>query len=154
MEALRSALISLAGGRSRSAPAGTRCSGPGETVTVIGYADRGSPGRCDHRPDNPGASLARIRPAVRRPRRRAGNTATYSALREAYRVADRQIRDNPDALTSIVLMTDGEQNRGISEAAVPIRFYRGLRSDGQGGADLHGEVRPGRRRRAWTGSPG
>jgi hypothetical protein len=38
-----------------------------------------------------------------------GNTATFSALREAYRLADQQIASNPGALTS----TDGETNRGI-----------------------------------------
>ena len=36
-------------------------------------------------------------------------------------MADRQVRDKPDALTSIVLMTDGETNRGISAGGFPIR---------------------------------
>ncbi len=100
-----------------------------EKVTLIGYADEvRRPQAITVPSDNPKRGRAQIRSAVARLDAEAGNTATYTALREAYRVADRQIRDNPDALTSIVLMTDGEQNVGISEAAFR-RFYRGLRAE-------------------------
>ena len=87
-----------------------------EKVTLIGYGDDvRRPQGITVPASNPKRGLARIRSAVGRLDADAGNTATYTALREAYRVADRQIRDNPDALTSIVLMTDGEQNVGISK---------------------------------------
>jgi Ca-activated chloride channel homolog len=56
--------------------------------------------------------MAQIRAAARKLDN--GNTATFSALREAHRLADRQIASNPGALISVVvLMTDGETNRGI-----------------------------------------
>jgi Ca-activated chloride channel homolog len=45
-----------------------------------------------------------------------GYTATYSALRAAYRLAARQTTTRPGALTTIVLMTDGETNRGSTAA--------------------------------------
>ncbi len=53
------------------------------------------------------------------------NTATYTALRAAYRLANRQVRDQPGALTSIVLMTDGLTNRGITAGEFR-SFYRQL----------------------------
>jgi Ca-activated chloride channel family protein len=43
-----------------------------------------------------------------------GNTAMYSALDRGYDEALAAAASNPDAVTSIVLMTDGENNSGIS----------------------------------------
>jgi Ca-activated chloride channel family protein len=127
--ALRAALTSLAGGNNRVDSSGYEVFRAREKVTLIGYADEvRRPQAITVPSDDPKRGRAQIRSAVARLDAEAGNTATYTALREAYRVADRQIRDNPDALTSIVLMTDGEQNVGISEAAFR-RFYRGLRAE-------------------------
>ena len=127
--ALQAALISLAGGNSNVSSSGYALFRAREKVTLIGYSDEvRRPQAITVPADNPKRGLARIRSAVGRLDAEAGNTATYTALREAYRVADRQIRDNPDALTSIVLMTDGEQNVGISESAFR-RFYRGLSAE-------------------------
>ena len=127
--ALRAALVSLAGGNRNVSSSGYAVFRSREKVTLIGYADDvRRPQAITVPASNPKRGLARIRSAVGRLDADAGNTATYTALREAYRVADRQIRDNPDALTSIVLMTDGEQNVGISEADFR-RFYRGLRTE-------------------------
>ncbi len=46
-----------------------------------------------------------------------GNTAIYSALARAYRVAVGALAREPNRLTSIVLMTDGENNSGMSPKA-------------------------------------
>ena len=128
-EALRTALTSLAGGRSSAGSSGYAVFRAREKVTLIGYADEVRRAQVITVPaSNPGRGLARIRSVVSRLDAEAGNTATYTALREAYKVADRQIRANPDALTSIVLMTDGEQNVGISEAEFR-RFHRRLRTE-------------------------
>ena len=62
-----------------------------------------------------------IRAAARKLDTDNGNTATFSALREAYRLADQQIASNPGALTS----TDGETNRGIKFGELSA-FYRKL----------------------------
>jgi Ca-activated chloride channel family protein len=43
-----------------------------------------------------------------------GNTAIYSALDEAYHQAVSALQQDPTRLTSIVLMTDGENNSGLS----------------------------------------
>jgi Ca-activated chloride channel homolog len=125
LEALQSALISLAGGNDEISSSGYAVFRRREMVSLIGYSDRpGSPRTFAIPADNPGPTLARIRRAAEglEPE---GNTATYSALRAAYRLADRQVRANPGALTSIVLMTDGETNRGISAADFRA-FYRRL----------------------------
>jgi Ca-activated chloride channel family protein len=46
-----------------------------------------------------------------------GNTAIYSALARAYQEALASLAHQPDRLTSIVLMTDGENNAGMSANA-------------------------------------
>ena len=105
---------------------GTRSSASARRVTIIGYSSRvRSPKVFTISAKNPDKDLAQIRAAARRLDTDNGNTATYSALREAYRLADRQIASNPGALTSVVLMTDGETNRGIKSAEFSA-FYRQL----------------------------
>jgi Ca-activated chloride channel family protein len=42
-----------------------------------------------------------------------GGTAIYSALEQAYTVAENQAQTNPDSYVSIVLLTDGENNAGV-----------------------------------------
>ena len=54
-----------------------------------------------------------------------GYTATYSALQAAYRLAAKQTAARPGALTTIVLMTDGETNRGTTAGRFR-SYYRGL----------------------------
>ncbi len=44
-----------------------------------------------------------------------GNTAIYSALQKAYQLAIQDSKQEPDRIYSIVLMTDGQNNSGISE---------------------------------------
>jgi Ca-activated chloride channel family protein len=42
-----------------------------------------------------------------------GGTAIYSALDQAYAVAENETQTNPDSYVSIVLLTDGENNSGV-----------------------------------------
>lgn len=43
-----------------------------------------------------------------------GSTAIYSALQVAYGIADQERAQNPERLITIVLLTDGENNTGLS----------------------------------------
>lgn len=127
IEQLRAAMIALAGGQGSVKAGGYTVFRGREKVTLIAYDDEvREPQTFTLSADRPNIGRARIRTAAGRLETAQGNTATYSALREAYRLADRQVRDNPDAITSIVLMTDGEQNRGI-EVGPFQEFYRDLR---------------------------
>ena len=53
-----------------------------------------------------------------------GGTAIYSALQTAYQKANDDLRADPNAYTSIVLLTDGENNAGID----PDEFVNNLQS--------------------------
>ena len=59
-----------------------------------------------------------------------GGTAIYSALAEAYREAEELMRRDPNRYYSIVLMTDGESNQGMSAGEFK-DFYRSLPPDVQ-----------------------
>lgn len=65
---------------------------------------------------DPSQSLAQLRDYVNS-LRATGGTAIYSALRAAYVAGQRESRSNPDSYVSIVLLTDGENNAGISSGA-------------------------------------
>ena len=54
-----------------------------------------------------------------------GGTAIFSALEEAYTLAERAYQEDPNRYYSVVLMTDGENNEGATEAEF-LRFYRAL----------------------------
>jgi Ca-activated chloride channel homolog len=54
-----------------------------------------------------------------------GNTAIYSALARAYQEAVRSLSRDPNRLTSIVLMTDGENNSGMKPGEF-LTYLRGL----------------------------
>jgi Ca-activated chloride channel homolog len=126
IRALRTALVSLAGGSGSISSSGYAIFRQRERVTIIGYSSRvRTPKVFTISAKDPKKDLARIRVAARQLESDNGNTATYSALREAYRVADRQVASNPGALTSVVLMTDGETNRGITSGQFSA-FYRKL----------------------------
>lgn len=121
---LRAAMVALAGGKGSSGYATFR---PREKVTLIGYDDQVRPPRTFTLGQDPEEGRARIAAAARGLSAR-GDTATYSALRRAYQVADQQVKSAPDAITSIVLMTDGERNAGISAGEFS-SFYRDLGRD-------------------------
>jgi Ca-activated chloride channel family protein len=54
-----------------------------------------------------------------------GGTGIYAALAEAYRIAERQTAAEPDRITTIVLLTDGENTTGPDLAAFG-EFHRDL----------------------------
>ena len=54
-----------------------------------------------------------------------GNTAIYSSLAEAYRLTQQAQAQDPDRYYSIVLMSDGQNNSGISQADFR-SFYQDL----------------------------
>jgi Ca-activated chloride channel family protein len=54
-----------------------------------------------------------------------GGTAVYDALAAAYTTVAQQVAADPDRITTIVLLTDGENNAGRDLAAFT-QFYRGL----------------------------
>jgi Ca-activated chloride channel family protein len=60
------------------------------------------------------ASLTQIRDYIHS-LKAGGNTAIYSSLQKAYDLAIQARKQEPDRIYSIVLMTDGENNSGISE---------------------------------------
>jgi Ca-activated chloride channel family protein len=123
IEALRSALVSLAGG---SGSRGFTSFRKRETVSLVGYSDTPRRPQVFSIPaDGSRKVLADIRGAAR-DLEPGGNTATYSALRAAYKLAAKQTAARPGAITTIVLMTDGETNRGSSVAQFR-RYYRDLR---------------------------
>lgn len=59
-----------------------------------------------------------------------GGTAVYSALQRAYELATAAQSGDPNRIYSIVLMSDGESNEGISSRQFE-RFYNSLPNDAQ-----------------------
>ncbi|GAB3163431.1 substrate-binding domain-containing protein [Myceligenerans halotolerans] len=103
----------------------------GERVAILPYAtEPGDLVTFDLQdPEADPAELDPIRDAVRALRAQGGTTAVYESLAQAYR----EILDDPTNegyYTSVVLMTDGENNRGISldefEAAYHDEGWAGL----------------------------
>ena len=96
IQALRRALISLAGGSRSISSSGYAVFRQRERVTIIGYSSRvRSPKVFTISAKNPDKDLAQIRAAARKLDTDNGNTATFSALREAYRLADQPDRLEP-----------------------------------------------------------
>ena len=125
IDSMRQALVSLAGGNGNLATGDFAVFREREVVTLLGYSDQPWQPKLFSIPEkSKSGALADIRAAVR-DLEPGGNTATYTALRAAYRLAARQVVDHPGSLTTIVLLTDGETNRGI-RAAEFRAFYRDL----------------------------
>lgn len=124
IKSVRRSLISLAGGQGK-ASSSFAVFRQREKVSLIGYSDTAQQPQVFAIP--PAGSrkvLGDIRSAAG-DLQPGGNTATYSALKAAYRLAAKQTAERPGALTTIVLMTDGETNRGIK--ATQFRtYYRDL----------------------------
>jgi Ca-activated chloride channel family protein len=113
LDAMQTAMTGLAGADDSLSGVFTRFS-PRENVTVVSFADvvkdvqqwkvtssdPNSPELVDLR-----AFIAGLTPD--------GGTAIYSALDAAYDAALDIAASDPDAVTSIVLMTDGENNAGL-----------------------------------------
>ena len=59
-----------------------------------------------------------------------GNTSIYSSLKKAYGIAVKDLSARPDTFVSVVLMTDGENNSGISASQFK-SYYTGLGAQGK-----------------------
>lgn len=79
--------------------------------------------------DSNSATMAEIRAYAER-LQAAGGTAIYSSLLEAYRLAEKAQQADTERYYSIVLMTDGENNEGISERTF-MEFYQSLPAEVQ-----------------------
>ncbi|MFC0041566.1 VWA domain-containing protein [Actinomadura rayongensis] len=96
-----------------------------EEVTLLPFSDKPGPPATYVVPErNPGAELARIRNYAGGLRARGG-TAIYDSLERAFAVVGEQAAREPDRLTSIVLMSDGESNAGAD--AGDFRAWYGTR---------------------------
>lgn len=96
-----------------------------EQVTFIPFSDQVQQVQHFTIPEQDKASeLTRISSAVDN-MQAGGGTAIYSSLEQAYREAASQVATDPNAFTSIVLMTDGENNTGDDFARFT-QFYNSL----------------------------
>jgi len=59
-----------------------------------------------------------------------GNTSIYSSLKKAYGIAVSDLAARPDTFVSVVLMTDGENNSGISASQFKT-YYASLGATGK-----------------------
>jgi Ca-activated chloride channel homolog len=59
-----------------------------------------------------------------------GNTSIYSSLKKAYGIAVNELAEKPDTFVSVVLMTDGENNSGISASQFE-SYYKSLGAAGK-----------------------
>ncbi|MCO5974599.1 vWA domain-containing protein [Actinoallomurus soli] len=85
-----------------------------EEVTLLPFSTRpGTPATYVLPESRPEAELARIR-AFTQGLAAGGGTAIYDSLERAYSMAEQSAARRPDRFTSIVLMSDGESNRGAS----------------------------------------
>jgi Ca-activated chloride channel family protein len=87
-----------------------------ETLTFIPFDNRVYPAKTFtiDDPASQGADMQAIRQFADS-LQPLGTTGIYQALQTAYRMATEARRKEPDRFYSIVLMTDGENNTGISE---------------------------------------
>ena len=113
LDALQAAMKGLAGADSSLSGVFTRFS-PRENVTVVSFStDVNSVESWKIASTDPSSpELTALRAAIDglQP---GGTTAIYSALDRGYRAALDAAKADPKAVTSIVLMTDGENNAGI-----------------------------------------
>ncbi len=101
-----------------------------ERVTLLPFNTKpGSPTTFEVPQDNKDAVLSQIRDYADQ-LVADGNTDIYSTLKKAYGIALQQQAERPGTIVSIVLMTDGENNQGISESDFET-YFRSLGSDGK-----------------------
>ncbi len=114
IDQLKTALDGLAGADTSFSGHFTRFN-PRETVTLIPFSDQVADTKSftidSTDPSSP--TLTSLRAYVDG-LQADGGTAIYSALQQAYQAASTDQAANPNAYTSVVLMTDGENNEGIS----------------------------------------
>jgi Ca-activated chloride channel family protein len=133
LDELKKALTSLTGVGATSTAAGFAQFRPRERITLLPFnTDPGHPIVVDVPDDTAGqdAALGTIRDTADG-LYAGGNTAIYSTLRSAYKLAVQQKQDRPGTFVSVVLMTDGENTTGISSGAFT-SYYKGLGADADG----------------------
>jgi Ca-activated chloride channel family protein len=129
LDALQRALKNLAGADS-STSGGFAAFRNRERVTLLPFNT--TPGRArtfDVPEDDKTGVLAQIRDYADQ-LQADGNTDIYDSLKKAYGIAVSQQSERPDTFVSIVLMTDGENNQGISGAEFQ-DYYRSLGASGK-----------------------
>lgn len=109
-------------------------SGPGasfqtrEQVTFVPFGSNvGAPSTFDVPPDQPRPVLDQVSDYVQN-LSASGDTALYDALIESYRTVERLAAQDNDRITTIVLLTDGEWNKG-ADAEAFTAFHRSLRQE-------------------------
>lgn len=123
LDGLRSALTGLTRAQEPGVSFQTR-----EQVTFLPFsATPGQPTTFDVPPEDPGPTLEKIR-GYSANLTATGNTALYDALIRAYQTIAQQAAADPDRITTIVLLTDGENNTGSGYPAFEA-YYRGLSQD-------------------------
>jgi Ca-activated chloride channel family protein len=121
LDDLKAALVSLTG-----ADEGFRRFHNREEVTLLPFSTKPQPARRFTVPDDePRPALRQIR-QVAEGLRAGGGTAIYDSLAQAYEATKRQVADDPDRFTSIVLMTDGENTQGLEYSGFEDRYRKGL----------------------------
>lgn len=96
-----------------------------ERVTIIPFNDQAQAPQVFQVPEkDPAPELARITQSVDGLSANGG-TAIYDSLAAAYEQAATEIKERPDAFTSVVLMTDGEKTAGRSLEEF-LSTYQGL----------------------------
>jgi Ca-activated chloride channel family protein len=130
IERLKAALVGLAGGDASLSGHFTRFA-PREKVTLIPFASSVKDNQTfaidSSSGDSPG--VVALRDYING-LSADGGTAIYSAVQQAYALANQERASEPDAYTSIVLMTDGENNQGISSDQFLQSFHQ-LPADSQ-----------------------
>jgi Ca-activated chloride channel family protein len=111
---LKAALNGLAGADTSFSGHFTRFN-PREKVTLVVFSDHISDTQSfDIDSTDPSSPvLTRFRDYVNN-LQADGGTAIYSALQQAYIIAGHEVQTDPSAYVSVVLLTDGENNAGIS----------------------------------------
>jgi Ca-activated chloride channel family protein len=95
-----------------------------EQATLLPFSTTpGTPHTVNIPAQNPGSALAQIRSDVDS-LTAGGWTAIYSALETAYTIITKQAAADPNRITTIVLLTDGENNRSDSMRAFTAFYHR------------------------------
>ena len=124
IDALKTAMLGLSGADSSLAGRFSRFHGR-EQVTLVTFSSRvAEPLVFTVPPIDPQPVFEQIRSVVQA-WQVGGDTALYDALAVAYELAGQQVRDTPERVTTIVLLSDGEQTAGRDLGQFR-DFYRGL----------------------------
>ncbi|OHV29502.1 VWA domain-containing protein [Pseudofrankia saprophytica] len=122
LAALQQALVGLTGADDSLAGRFARFRGR-EHVTMITFSSKVTGTRDFTITDpSPGSADLKAITGFAGSLRAGGNTAVYTALDAAYDKATQAMKADPTALTSIVLMTDGETNSGLDADGFTSRY--------------------------------